>query len=249
MSLAREALRISTVRALRASPALAQWIGDRVRDSEAGPIEDAARESTRPEIVVYTDDATFGAGDGEAVARSMFTGGTVNLVLEIVMTTRTKLTVEVDGEDGWRWECPPLDAAMELTIGMIERLVKVALSHDASPWADIWRSFALEVGEVKSQRGTLMREGVRFAGRQLVLAVKVPGDPIPGSAAGPRWATFLAAMAAEPDLAPVAPMFAAMVAGGPIAADDAVTQRAYAMTGDEMAAMGLRQRVDPPVSP
>ena len=142
MSLAREALRIATVRALRG----ATWVGDRVRDSEAGPFDDQAQDKPEPGIIVYTDDGKFGGG---AQSKTLFAGGETNLVIEIVITQRMR--VRVLGENGPEeqilWDMPETDAAMELTLGMIERQVKVALSDPGNIWGEMWRRFALAIGE------------------------------------------------------------------------------------------------------
>lgn len=235
MSLAREALRIATVRALRG----ATWVGDRVRDSEAGPFDDQAQDKPEPGIIVYTDDGKFGGG---AQSKTLFAGGETSLVIEIVITQRMR--VRVLGENGPEeqilWDMPETDAAMELTLGMIERQVKVALSDPGNIWSEMWRRFALAIGECSSQRGASMREGVRFAGRQIVLPVTLPADPTPGTAPGPLWTEFLALVDATPDLAPAADMLRAMIEGTPAHRPEWLTQRfAFGLTEGEAGALGL----------
>lgn len=230
MSLAREALRIATVRALRG----ATWVGDRVRDSEQGAPDDNAADKAQPEIIVYTDDAKFGRN------RGLFAGGVVNLVIEIVITARMQVRVQGSDAEETIWDCPQTDAAMELTLGMIERQVKVALSDPRNTWTQIWQRFALEVGDSASQRGTSMRDGIRFAGRQLVLPITVPSDPTPGVAPGPLWTEFLAIVDQDEDLAPAAAMLRLMIEGTPSGWPGwEVLRYGYGLSGPEARAMGI----------
>lgn len=233
MSLAREALRIATVRALR-NPLIEPWVGARVKDSEHGAIEDWTSANPMPSVLVYTDDAEFGGAQ-----RDMLDGGTVDLTIEIVMTQRAKVHVEEAGDDGWDWTSPQTDAATELIVGALERLVIVSLLDPANAWGEVWRRFALSIGRCKSRRGTFMREGVRFAGRQLVIPVNLPRDPVPGDVIGPVWAAFLARAAATPDLAPVLPLLQSLVAGGAAQPDWQAVRHGWGLTLEEARALQL----------
>lgn len=229
MSLAREALRLCTVRALRGKT----HAGDRVRDSEQGPADDFAADKALPEILVYTDEGASGVAP-----RDLFDGGVYDLVIEIVMTQRMKVQFEGGGESEVV-DMPQTDAAMELTIGAIEREIKCALMQPDSPWAEIWRRFALKYS-VKDRRGSSMRDGLRFAGRQLALAVELPRDPVPGQAPGPLWTDFLALVDATPDLVPISPVLHALVAGGDVELPAwQVLRGGYGMTLDEARALQL----------
>lgn len=232
MPLAREALRIATVRALRGKT----WAGDNVRDSDQGAIDDVAFNAPAPVVIVYTDDGKF--GDGE---RTLLAGGEQTLIIEIVMTQRMQVEV-VDGIDVDVVQ-PRTDAAMELTIGVIERQIITALSDVDNAWAEIWRRFALRVGQCQSQRGQSMRDGVRFAGRQLLMPVTLPMDPVPGAPLGPLWTDFIAALATDADAATaaLAPRFEALATGG---STDApywrLLQTAYGLTSLEAGALLVR---------
>lgn len=210
MALAREVLRLAAVRALRSDPRVIRWIADadRVRDSEQGPVEDYVSDKALPEILVYTDDGKFSDGASD----SLFAGGEQNLTIEIVMTQ--KMRVSVEGPfDEWAFAPPETDASMELTIGMIERTIILALSDPNNEWAELFRSFALGIDVGISNRGSSMRDGVRFAGRQLVFSIKLPSDPAPDQQIKPLWARFLALAELDADLAQLVPMFQAMITG------------------------------------
>lgn len=202
MSLARLALRIATVKALRGHT----WAGDMVRDSEIGPIDDAAQDKEIPFVVVYTDDS-----EGEVSGTDLFAhDGKQCLVIEVGVTTRMK-----PGRSGpGGWAIPTTDAGMEMTIDAIERQIKLALTDPANPWGEFWRKLVLSIDMRKSQRGAAAKDGVRFAGRQIVLDVDLPRDPAPGRPLGPIWADFLALCAADADLAGQVDALRALATGG-----------------------------------
>ena len=198
MSLARFVLRTATVKALRGRT----FAADMVRDSEIGPIDDAAKDKEIPFVVVYTDDVE-GGGAGTDLAEN---DGKQCLVIEIGVTTRMKAKGE--------WAIPTTDAGMELTIDAIERQIRLALGSPANPWGELWRDLVLSIDARKSQRGAAAKDGVRFAGRQLVLDVSLPREPHPGRPMGPIWQRFMALAAADADLAGLVPMLTQLATGG-----------------------------------
>ena len=200
MSLAREAVRMCVVRALRGNT----WAAARVRDSEQGPIEDYFSDKALPEILVFTDDGMFGGGNGP---RDLFAGGDQDLIIEVVVTSRMK------SDDGEWVEPLVTDASMEFTIGVIQRQIKAALVDPQNAWAEMFRRFALTVNESKDRRGSSMRDGVRYAGRQLLLSLTLPKDPVPGVALGPLWTDFLAMVDADADLVKIAPVLRGAIEG------------------------------------
>jgi hypothetical protein len=90
------------------------------------------------------------------------------------------------------------------------------LSDPTTPWADLLARFG-KVTDFKSVRGTLMREGVRFAGRQVQITLALIGEPPPGAEIKPgsTLGTFLALLEAspEPGAARTAQAFRDAVAG------------------------------------
>lgn len=237
MSIAREALRLSVVRALRGCT----WAGDAVRDSEIGPLEDWAADQPRPTIIVYTDDSKFG-GDAQS---GLFAGGVQTLLIEVVMTQKMKVRLEEAGEDAWQWDVPQTDAAMEITLGAIERQIKTALSDPGNAWAELFRDLALDVGECVSNRGSSMRDGVRFAGRQMIIPVTLPSDPAPGRAPGPLWQRFLTLVDADEDLAQVAPLLRSLIEWAPgVLPDWQTLASGYGMSAGVARAIGIA----PPVA-
>lgn len=198
MSLSRFVLRTATVKALRGRT----FAGDMVRDSEIGPIDDAAKDKEVPFVVVYTDDVE-GDGAGTDLCEN---NGRHCLVIEIGVTTRMKAK--------GAWAIPTTDAGMELTIDAIERQIRLALANPANAWAELWRDLVQSIDGRKSQRGAAAKDGVRFAGRQFVLDVSLPREPHPGQPLGPIWKRFMALAAADADLAGLVPMLTQLATGG-----------------------------------
>jgi hypothetical protein len=212
----RLALRLATVRALRGRT----LAGANVRDSEMAPIADVANDEMMPLIVVYTDDGKFtsmGRDLFATVGDARVDVGFQNLIIEIAITQR--MQIRDDNGDMIVGAIPPvLDAALECNIDFIEREVYSALM-DADPsavWSSMWQGFAPHVGERDSQRGSLKQDGVRLAGRQIRLAVKLPRDPTPGAPIGPLWSRFLALATADAELATLVPMLERLLAGTPL---------------------------------
>lgn len=209
----RLALRLATVRALRG----ATMAGQNVLDSEHGAIDEIAEEHPKPVIVVYTDDASYAGGgrdlwstQGDARADV----GSQKLVIEMAMTQRMRV-VDEDGDESESAIQPQTDASIEAALDLLERQVVAALMdvRPSAAWAECWREFAQSVGDRQSQRGVSMREGVRFAGRQLILGVRLSKDPVPGSPVGPLWQKFLTLAAADDALASLVPMLQSAIAG------------------------------------
>lgn len=234
--LARLALRLATVQALRGRT----LAGASVRDSELSPIDEVGAAEAAPVVVVYTDDGNFSAAGRDLFAcqgdgRVEF--GYQQLVIEIALTKRMKFRAE-DGLEVEDVLPPALDPALAFALDLIERQIYCALMDTApgAVWAEMWRRLAIDVGDRVSQLGNAKHEGLRVAGRQIRLSVRLPRDPAPGAAAGPLWTDFMALVAATPDLAPLVPALTAALAGTPVT-DWRQTARTYGLTGGEARAM------------
>lgn len=222
MSFARLALRIATTQALVGRT----FAGNVVHDSEVGPIDDAVTNSEVPYVAVYTDDCDA-VPSTETEAPGLVTGKSiVSLTIEIGVTTRMKPKFKRPNAPEFEWAVQTTDPGMELTIDAIERQVRVALADPANVWGEMWRRLVLSVTSQKSQRGASAKEGVRFAGRQIVLMVEVPADPPVGAALTGRWARFLELVNETPDLAPQADVFEALATGGSTDASNLARMRA-----------------------
>ncbi|MGE8942698.1 hypothetical protein ACO2I3_12355 [Leptospira interrogans] len=229
----RLALRLATVRALRGRT----LAGNRVADSEVAAIDDVAAEAAAPVVIVYTDGGSF-----TATGRDLYTtkgdgrveSGYQRLVIEIAVTQRMRVQ---GGEDEAHVQ-PETDAAMEFTLDIIERQITTTLMSSIEPWAEMWRRFVMDIGPRESDRGTSMREGVRFAGRQITLSVSLPKEPPHGVSPGPLWTDFMSLAATDDSLAPVVPVLEAALAGTDLA-DWRVLAGAYGLTEAEARALGI----------
>lgn len=235
MSLAREALRLCTVLALRG----ATLVGDKVHDSEQGPVEDYVKDKSEPVIIVYTDDCTTPLTE----PRQLYNGGRQDLAIEILVTQRMKVRLPDNNNEEVDALVPiETDAEMEFAIGVISRQITVALMDPANPWSELWREFATTISNRQDKRGSSMRDGVRFAGRQIVLTVDLLRDPVPGQAiaATSTWARFLARVDATPELAPIASTLHALIDGAPVDIPDwQIMRGGYGMTLGEARALQL----------
>lgn len=234
----RLALRICAVRALKGQT-LAR---DNVLDSESMPIEDLAENQPTPVIVVHTDDMASHIGRAGLYATSgdnRVGNGYQKLSIEMVLTQRMTVLDET-GQPIQQAVAPQTSAALEYVLDRMERRVRMALMNQGSPWADMFRRFVSEFGDVSTERGTDQRDGVRFAGRRLILHCALPWDPIPGVAtpAGTLWGDFMALAATDPGLAPLMPGLLADIAGAAMSDED-LTATIYGYTAREKAALGL----------
>lgn len=235
MSFARLALRIATVRAIKGRTIA----GPRVTDSEIGPIDEAPYGAFIPFVVVYTDDAEAVQSGTDLLGND----GSVALVIETGITTRQK-PEESDSPEGQppadEWVFPTTDAGMELTVDAIERQILAELARPSNAWGELWRDMATTITSKKSQRGSSAKDGVRFAGRQLVLTVGTYREPTPGRAlTGTIWQRFVDQVAADPEMgADLAATLATLAMGGPLVANEhLVAMQTYALSQSRAAAM------------
>jgi len=125
-------------------------------------------------------------------------------------------------------------------IDLIERQVLCALTDPNNVWGEMWRRFAVATGDRTSNRGNSVREGVRFSGRQIMIPVELPRDPVPGAKPSALWDDFRTLAATDPELAPALAMIDAALAGSQVEPDWTVLSRAYALTAGGADALMVR---------
>lgn len=193
--LSRFALRLITVQALLGKT----WAGQRVEDSAILPIDELADDHPKPFIAVYTDDASH-----DIAGRNVMTAqGTVSLTIEIGATAKTRIRLD-DGSTVTEDAFAPTDGAIEYMLDMIERQALSVMTTDDGVWPEMWRRFAMSIKHKSSVRGASNKDGSRFAGRQIIMQVKTPADPMVGAPPGPIWSDLLAILDAAPQLTPIA---------------------------------------------
>jgi hypothetical protein len=179
MSLARLAVRICTVLALRAGQTMAE---DRVQDSSIVDLEEGIINAPKPVILVYTDNSEFAP-----TGRDIWGGqGSTTLVLLLAIAGATKL------QDGSvEFSFPATDASIELALDVMERQIQKILTDPDNVWAQRWRGIVTNVSKWSSKRGGSTKEGSRFGARQILIELETVHDPVPGKAPEGEWAALL----------------------------------------------------------
>lgn len=200
MSLARLAVRVATVEALRGRT----MVGDNIRDSDIGAIDIAAdgalrTDEDRPFVLVYTDDGRA----TDVPLRDLHSNGEVDLVLEFGIATPMVQTDPDTGESVISGSIPATDAAFEMALDIIDRQIASALAGEGK-WPTIWKRLSSGVAKVERRRAVNAEQGVRFAARQVLVTLNLKPDPVMGAPLGGVWQEFAAALGDDcPDLAPI----------------------------------------------
>ena len=238
MSLARIALRIAAVEALKGQT----LVGDRVLDSPNGAIDVQAdgslrTDESRPFISVYTDS---GSANG-LTGRSMVENGETVIVFEFGISAAM---LEKDEDTGAMEmvgiEIPASDSAYEFALDIVQRQITDALTDPDNTWAEIYRGmhFAVTKTEYAGARNT--SDGQRLAGHQMRVTVQLLPDPVKGDPleAGTPFADFLVAMEASENAVhqAQAEMIRSVLIGEN--EDWQNLQRRHGMTAAELAALG-----------
>ena len=228
MSIARLAVRLATVAALRGQT----LAGTSITDSAIPPIDTLAVDEPHPFVVVYTDDGEFAP-----VGRDLKgPGGTFSLVLEIAAAGHM--------QNGEEIVVPMTDDGMEVVLDLLDRQIRVALSDPNNTWAEMWRELVHKVSAVRSKRGASAAKGVRFAVRQIEMNVHPIADPPYGPTATGIWARFLDMIGADDDLAHLEPMLRASIESDTPPLSWELIQSQLGMTKLELDAMQLSHRHD-----
>ncbi|MDQ2080480.1 hypothetical protein RA307_09835 [Xanthobacteraceae bacterium Astr-EGSB] len=193
MSLARAALRIATLEALRPTaaivsdthPAGGPWptlAGARVYDSRIDPVDDLAASERRPVIVIYTDEDN---SDPAQKAGGPPYKRIVDLVVELSVIA---LGLVGEGEEeAYVVGTAYTDAELEIELDLLEAQARFALHY--GPTGAIWRKLTgRKVIDIHSLPHRTSEEGDRLALRTVRIKLVIPDDcydPAPsGSEAG-----------------------------------------------------------------
>lgn len=233
MSLTRLAVRVATVQAILGRT----YAGPAVHDSAIPAIDVLAKEQLFPFIAVYTDDSDFTAVEGRGLMSST---GKFSLVMEMGISAQMQFEVE-GGRVQEAPGKPPTDAQMELLLDMMERQIKIALMDDGNPWGEMWRRLISSVHTIKSMRGADSLNGVRFAGRQLVIECEPYAEPPCGGVVGRLYTDFLAMLRANEDqgLLKLADIIEASLTTDPASVTWQVQLRTLGLTRNEADAMQI----------
>jgi hypothetical protein len=174
MSLARLALRLAAIEALRPTASLVTSIwptvaGKMVFDSRIDPIEDMKVDESRPVICVYTEHDAGQAGQKRGGPPFL---DTIDLVFELSVVVK----VAQDGDPNvFAVGEPETDAELEAVIDILEAQIKFVLLY--GPTGKIWRDIShRKVHDPRSAPHRTSEEGARLARRTMTWKVEVQDD-------------------------------------------------------------------------
>lgn len=176
MSLARLALRLTAIEALKGETAVNQ----NVVDSQIGALDIAADGSLRtdqdaPFIAVYTEGSTVRDKNG----RQLRQNGDTDIVFEFGITSAMSETNEHGESQFIGFGIPVTDGAMEFVLDGIGHDIAVALQNENNPWAEVWRSFSSGIIEVERKRVGAENNTITLAAHQLRVRVSLlPDQPV-----------------------------------------------------------------------
>lgn len=189
MSLAKLALRISAVQAIRGRT----LVQENVLDSEIGAISESATgaietDKDKPFIAVYTDKDKYSA-DGSN-GQGFFENGSCTLVLESGVTANMSYVDEETGAVVGGIGIPDTDRSREAMLDVVDAQIKHALKDPQNEWADLCLRFILSVQSVETIRAG-NASGVRISAHQTKIVCSLIDDPQPGEPLDEQGAFFL----------------------------------------------------------
>jgi len=175
MSLARLALRLATIEALRPTAAVRiknnfpTIAGTHVLDSRIDPIDDFRADEARPIIAVYTENDSAIAGQKRGGAPYFLT---VDLCFELSVVV--KIAREAD-PSVFDVMLPQTDAELEASLDLMAAQIGFVLNY--GPTGLIWRNVSKSrIHEPHSMVHRTSEEGIRLANRTLTWKVEVNED-------------------------------------------------------------------------
>jgi hypothetical protein len=203
MSLAAAALRIATVKALKGATS----VGNRVFDSEVD-VRSLLGENAEPTIVVLAEK-----GRRKIQGRDILGGDhRVELAIEMFVARATKVEGENPDQTKFKIDYPATDAAHENRLRRLAYEVDSILTGELTPWVEIWKAFAVSIDEdVEWDRGADGDGGRRFNFLRSVYSCGVLSDPPRGMPLTPIWEKLLSLMDSDPELAPTAKDWRALI--------------------------------------
>ena len=242
MSLVAFAVRIATVRVLRAAlPACFA-----VLDSPVDPIDALALNPSAAVVAVYS-----GQNANKLDGTGFFAGAPMlNLNLQIFLPPQ--MTFSVGGQS------VTLDTraeGSETALDAIWYMIACALAERGAPWADLWGRFVQKVSDSVASSYLVETSKVKAVAREIRLLCDVIQEPTPGGAASDIWSRLLAAMTADAgsdNVSALAPWISALIASpGALAQNERdrifLGISEYASWGINLTAAEVSPKKDPPL--
>lgn len=211
MSMVGLALRLSAVRALEHDNTIAEG---RVFDSAILPIDQMISEQPKPFIVVSTETET-----GKPSGRDISNGDNeIDLLIEIAMSRVVPMPGKDENGEEVLVDVFETDANLELGLAVLKRQIfGVLFGRGGGAWGDVFRTFVSAISTITTLRGGNVKDGARFAGRQIVVSMKAIAEPAFGAVqSGTPWAQFIAALEADTTLAPIANVIKSAIENTPV---------------------------------
>ena len=231
MSLSVMAVRLAAYKALQGRT----LAGGRVFDSRVDPLDFKSDDDRAPLIVVSVDEdrGTVTGRDLAAADRE------IELIIEIAIAARVRRTIGA-GNTEETIEVPETDAGLEASVGIVGYQVVRALQADPGPWAEVFRALVPRIHTFTARRGADVKNGVRYAARQIVLRCDCLAEPAFGAALDQdlAWGRFVALAKADASLGRLGKLIEAEIEGAPLT-DWEQAQAALGLTGDEAAGIGI----------
>lgn len=229
MSLSHLILRHLTVLALT-DKTLA---GKEVRSSLLEPINEVKTGGAVPMIAIFTDSGKA-ERSGITGLDMMHSNFAITLALEIACVS----AAPIEGDDGIETFIPQTDEGLEMTIDIIERQAIAELQCGDGKWADLWRTWAMRVSEIRTERGASVEKGVRFAARRVEITCEAISDPTPGEPLPPLWEKVFGAFAEDPRVSKFVPLLL-MAASGDIVDEGQQVRQSLGLTFDGLASIAI----------
>lgn len=176
MSLARIALRISAIEALRGKT----LVGENVLDSQIGALDTDAdgnfkTDQEAPFISVYVEGGIIEAPGRTA---TLMRPGDTDMQFEFGFTAAmTDTHPDTDESTLVGVGIPATDGSFEMYLDVVGRQILNALSDPHNEWAAIWRDLSSDTVKIVRRRTSDASNGVRIAAHQLIITLKLLPEP------------------------------------------------------------------------
>ncbi len=197
MSLVAFALRACAVRIVRAAVASSFIVLDSPVDAYSA-LQDTRQSdgSFQGIIAVYT-----GAGENRVEGVGVFAGGPVcELFLQILLPSQVTLS----NASGATLALNSRNSGAEFALDLTERAIFRGIAVQGDVWSQLFARLISDLRKVEWQSYLVETANVRTPGRSIAAHASVLEEPTPGAQASPFWDDFIAAMATDADLAPLA---------------------------------------------
>jgi hypothetical protein len=176
MSLARIALRLAAIEAVRGKT----LVGQNVLDSQIGALDTDAdgnfkTDQDAPFISVYVEGGII---EEPARSATLLRPGETDIQFEFGITAAmTETDPDTDVTTLVGMQVPATDGAFEMQLDVIDRQIVNALSDPTNEWAAIWRDLSSETTKIVRRRTSDGGNGVRIAAHQIVISLKLLPEP------------------------------------------------------------------------